>query len=92
MIAQRIITLRKRSGLTQAELAKKLNITPSALGNYEQGRRLPCVETLIAMAELFDVSLDYLLTGTEHNANEVSSTKHPCPCPACAWAFLTQSK
>ena len=91
MIAQRIIMLRKRLGLTQAELAKQLNITASALGNYEQGRRLPSVETLVEMAAIFDVSLDYLLTGTEYHANDASSKKYPCPCTTCYWASLTQA-
>ena len=86
MIAQRITVLRKRAALTQTQLAKELNITPSALGNYEQGRRLPNVEILVAMSVLFDVSLDYLITGKEHGGSAETSVTLRCPCTTCYWA------
>lgn len=85
MIAQRIHVLRKRTGLTQTQLADRLHLSPSALGNYEQGRRLPSVEILVEMAELFDVSLDYLLTGKSHGADAPSGMLS-CPCTTCYWA------
>lgn len=86
MIAQRIAVLRKQAGFTQTQLAKELNITPSALGNYEQGRRLPSVEMLVAMSTLFDVSLDYLITGKEHGSRKDASKTLHCPCTTCYWA------
>lgn len=86
MISQRMTILRKRMGLTQTQLAKRLNITPSALGNYEQGRRLPGVETLVEMAEIFDVSLDYLVTGKEYGSKAESAEMIQCPCTTCYWA------
>ena len=63
-MGQRIAVLRRDSGLSQAELARQLKISPSAVGMYEQGRREPAGETLVAMARLFGVSTDYLLTGS----------------------------
>ncbi len=54
--------LRKRAGLTQAELAKKVGITRSALGNYESGTREPDFETLEAFADFFNVDLDVLFS------------------------------
>lgn len=63
MLGARIAALRKESGLSQAELAKQLGISPSAMGMYEQGRREPSMDTLVAMAKVFHVSTDYLLTG-----------------------------
>lgn len=86
MISKQIVILRKRAGLTQTQLAKELNITPSALGNYEQGRRLPCIETLVALTEIFDTSLDYLVTGKEHGSSADPSTALRCPCTTCYWA------
>lgn len=65
MLAYQIMILRKRAGISQLQLANKLNIGPSAIGMYEQGRRTPSVEMLTEMAKLFEVSLDYLITGTE---------------------------
>lgn len=66
MIADRIIELRKGDGMTQTQLASKLNISASAVGMYEQGRRVPSIDMLIRMSKIFDVSLDYLITGSEH--------------------------
>lgn len=47
--------------LTQKELAAKLSITPSALGNYIQGTREPDYNTLIRLADYFHVTTDFLL-------------------------------
>ena len=63
MLGARIAALRREAGLNQAELAQRLRISPSAVGMYEQGRREPSADTLVAMAQLFGVSTDYLLTG-----------------------------
>ena len=63
MLGARIAALRREAGLNQAELAQRLQISPSAEGMSEQGRREPSADTLVAMAQLFGVSTDYLLTG-----------------------------
>ena len=59
----RIAALRRDAGLSQAELAGRLQISPSALGMYEQGRREPSAQMLVALAQVLGVSTDYLLTG-----------------------------
>lgn len=63
MIGQRIAALRKNARLSQAELAHTLGVSPSAVGMYEQGRREPSAACLVAMAQVFGVTTDYLLTG-----------------------------
>ena len=63
MIGARIAALRKRSGLSQSDLAQQLQCSASAVGMYEQGRREPSADLLVRLARLFDVSTDYLLTG-----------------------------
>lgn len=63
MLGIRIAALRRREGWSQAELAEKLGISPSAVGMYEQGRREPSAQLLVALAKTFQVSTDYLLTG-----------------------------
>lgn len=63
MLGARIAALRRDAGMSQAELAKKLQVSPSAVGMYEQGRREPSAETLVALSRVFQVSTDYLLTG-----------------------------
>lgn len=63
MLGARIAALRRNAGLSQAELAKRLQVSASAIGMYEQGRREPAADTLVALADTFHVSVDYLLTG-----------------------------
>ncbi len=63
MLGARISLLRRRSGLSQKQLAHAVGVSASAIGMYEQERRVPSVELLIQMAELFSVSTDFLLTG-----------------------------
>lgn len=63
MLGPRIAALRRAVGLSQGELARQLQVSASAVGMYEQGRREPSAETLVALARIFGVSVDYLLTG-----------------------------
>ena len=63
MLGERIGALRRARGLSQAELARRLKISPSAMGMYEQGRREPGVQTLVALSRELAVSTDFLLTG-----------------------------
>ncbi len=63
MLGARIAALRRANHWSQAELAQRLGVSPSAIGMYEQGRREPATDLLIALAEAFSVSTDYLLTG-----------------------------
>lgn len=63
MLGARIAALRRQAGWNQAELAEKLRISPSAVGMYEQGRREPSADILVALAQVLGVSVDYLLTG-----------------------------
>lgn len=63
MLGARIAALRRGAGFSQAQLAAILQISPSAMGMYEQGRREPSVQILVRMAGALGVSTDYLLTG-----------------------------
>ena len=67
MLGPRIAALRRSAGWSQAELAQRLQVSPSAVGMYEQGRREPSAATLVAMSQAFGVSTDYLLTGRPLN-------------------------
>ena len=72
ILGERIRTLRRRSEMTQGELAKRLEISQSAVGMYEQGRREPPYNLLIKISKLFDVKLDWLLSdGTEQESREL---------------------
>lgn len=60
----KIEELRKKMGLSQEDLAKKLNMTQQRISAYEKGKREPDLETLKLFAEFFGVSTDYLLGKT----------------------------
>ena len=63
MLGARIAALRRQAGMNQAQLAAVIRVSPSAVGMYEQGRREPSAEILVRLAQAFQVSLDYLITG-----------------------------
>ena len=58
---EKLFGLRKQSGMTQSDLAEKLNVSRQAVSRWEMGTAKPEVDTLIAISDLFDVSLDYLV-------------------------------
>ena len=49
--------------MTQRQLAKALSVSPSAIGMYEQGRRQPSADLIVAICQMFSVSTQWLLTG-----------------------------
>ena len=63
MLGARIAALRLQAGLSQAELGRRLSVSPSAVGMYEQGRREPSMDRIVALSGIFGVTTDYLLTG-----------------------------
>lgn len=58
--AKRLQELRKKKGLTQDELAEKLHTSRSRVSMYEQGKRQPDFEMQEAIADFFNVNIDYL--------------------------------
>lgn len=61
--------LRIKSGLTQQEMADKLNISRSSIGMYENGEREPSFELLETIADYFNVDMNYLLGKKESSEN-----------------------
>ena len=61
MIADRIKKLREENNMTQTILAKKLGITRSSVNAWEMGISVPSTQYIIELANIFDVSTDYLL-------------------------------
>lgn len=64
-------TLRKEHGYTQEQIADILNLTRSSIANYENGINEPSISILVAIADLYKVSLDWLTgrTKTRYNSN-----------------------
>lgn len=63
MLSLRLKQLREERNLKQKDIAKLLNISVSAYGFYEQGKRDPSKETIAFLANFYNVSTDYLIGG-----------------------------
>ena len=64
--SEHLLSLRLSKGLKQQELAETLGISLRVYQYYEHGDRTPPMETLIALADLYDVSLDELVCRQRH--------------------------
>lgn len=69
MIGERLLELRKDAGLTQDDLAAILNINKHSISSYERDKSEPPDAIKIAIAQYFDVSVDYLLGLTDNPAS-----------------------
>ena len=63
ILADKIINLRKREGWSQEELADRLGVSRQSISKWEGAQSIPDMKKILAMADLFGVSTDYLLTG-----------------------------
>ncbi len=70
-LGERLKALRKEHRYTQEFLADYLNVTRPAVGNYEKGINEPPLQTLVKLADLYQVSLDWLAgrTNVKYNFN-----------------------
>ena len=66
MYGEKIKTLRKNNNLTQAQLAEKLNCSVSKVGMWETDKREPTKNDLVSLADIFNVSINYLLDVEEN--------------------------
>lgn len=60
-IAERLIKLRKKNNYSQTFVAHRIGVTPALISAYEKMERNPSIDTLIALADVYHVSTDYLL-------------------------------
>lgn len=71
-IGRRLRNLREKFGLSQTELSKRLKIPNQSISNYERGSRQPDYESLIALADFYGVSVDYIIRGSATFAPKLS--------------------
>ena len=71
MISQRIREIRLEKKISQKELAGKLFVSPQAVSKWERNEATPNPEAVAKMAEIFDVSADYLLGRTDQKDTPV---------------------
>lgn len=69
MFADIIKKLRKDAGLTQTQLAKRLDLQQTTVSCWETGKAKPTPEMLLQLAKLFDVSVDFLLDAPSSDEN-----------------------
>ena len=74
-IANHLVQLRKKNGLSQEALADKLGISRQAVSKWERAEASPDTDNLIALAKLYNVSLNELLLMQEENSNEKDGKK-----------------
>lgn len=72
MISDKIKALREKKGLSQTEVAQKLNIQQGSYSNYERGKRTPDIEALKRIANFYNVSADYLIDNDIKNESEIT--------------------
>lgn len=76
MLGKRLKELRTNKKMTQEELGRKINVTKVSISGYENGNRSPDTETLQKIADIFEVSTDFLLGRTDTpNANGTDKDK-----------------
>ncbi|MHB2018557.1 MAG: helix-turn-helix domain-containing protein [Candidatus Xenobia bacterium] len=71
-IGERIKRLRQEHDWTQAHLAEKLHVHQKQISAYERGVNVPSTDILVKLAELFDVTLDYLAFETQGRGGKIN--------------------
>lgn len=65
-ISEKLKELRKDMGYTQKEISKKLNISERQYINIEKGNSIPSLETIIKIADIYNISIDYITERTKY--------------------------
>ena len=73
-LGEKIAAQRRKLGLSQEELASRLNVTRQAVSKWETGASVPELETLVALARIFGVTTDYLLSMEETPESQPQQT------------------
>lgn len=76
--ARTLAQLRRQAGLSQEQLAQRMDVSRQAVGKWEAGQSMPELDKLIALAELFGVSLDALVRGEAANGIDPDPAAAPC--------------
>lgn len=72
-LAEKLVTLRKQKGLTQMDLAERLNVSRQAISRWEVGAAVPSTDNLKVLGELYGVPVDYLLN--DDTTEAIQSTR-----------------
>lgn len=81
-IAERLKDLRKEAGYSQEQVAELLNVSRQAVSKWESAQGYPDIENIVKLAQMYEVSTDYLLLGKEpptRNAAEADISETDIP-------------
>lgn len=70
---EKLLTLRKANGMTQEQLAEKLDVSRQSVSKWESGQAVPELERIVQLSAVFDVTTDYLLKPSEINDLQVKT-------------------
>ncbi len=91
VISKKIFEKRKQIGMTQDELADALYVSRQAVSKWEMGKSLPSLEVLLEMTELFDVTIDYMLDGSDLKDDDYASMFMQYPRESVIHRFLNSN-
>lgn len=75
-LSEKILSLRKQAGLSQEELAEKLNVSRQAVSRWEVGSAQPDASNVLQLSKLFGVTADYLLNDDYESDKDVPAVKN----------------
>ena len=76
-LSEKLYELRKKSGLSQEQLAEQLGVSRQAISKWESGKAFPESDTLISISQYFDVTLDYLMKENEPASEAITDAEKP---------------
>ena len=90
--SQRINQLRKDKHMTQAQVAARIGVTASMVSSYETDIRLPSYEVMVQIADLFGVTVDYLLCRQDKRFLDISELNDEEAAVVCSMVELLKKK
>lgn len=78
-LTEKLILLRKQKGLTQMDLAERLDVSRQAVSRWEVGSSAPSTDNLKVLSELYGVTVDYLLNDEQDGSNAQNQSENVCP-------------
>lgn len=90
--SQRLKKLRADKHLTQAQVAKRVGVTASMVSSYETDIRLPSYEVMMRLADLFGVTVDYLLGREEKRFLDISELTDAEAAVVCDMVNILRNK
>ena len=88
----RLKQLRLEKHLTQAQVAERIGVTPSMVSSYETDIRLPSFEVMLRIADLFGVTVDYLLCREDKRFLDISALSDREAVVVCGMVEILKKK